>query len=111
MILDTQIAEPPPLRIAEGGAVRVGATRVSLDTVIVAFQNGCTAEEIVIKYPTLELVDVYAVITYYLRHREEVDAYLDQRRVEAAELREKIEARFPRDGIRERLLARRCQQP
>jgi uncharacterized protein (DUF433 family) len=107
MVLNTQIAEPPPLRVDARGAVRVGATRVSLDTVVGAFQNGCTAEEIVIKYPTLELADVYAVIAYYLRHREEVEAYLDQRRTEAAELRAKIEARFPRVGIRERLLARR----
>ena len=51
---------PPPLRTEEGGVVRVGKTRVSLDTVIGAFHQGCSAEQIVLKFPTLELTDVYA---------------------------------------------------
>ena len=42
-IAETLIAEPPPLYVADEGVVRVTGTRVSLDTVIVAFQNGCTA--------------------------------------------------------------------
>lgn len=99
---------PPPLRTEGGGVVRVGRTRVSLDSVIGAFHQGCSAEEIVLKFPTLELTDVYAVITYYLWHREEVDAYVAHRRQEAGELRREIEERFPPDGIRERLLARRA---
>lgn len=106
-LIDTLVAEPPPLRADENGAVRVGKTRVTLDTVIGAYEDGATVEEIVIDYPTLQLKDVYAVIAYYLGHREEIEAYLEQRRQEAEEIRQKVEACFPPDGIRDRLLARR----
>lgn len=91
----------------EDGVVRVGQTRVTLDTVIGAFKNGSAPEEIVMNYPTLQLKDVYAVITYYLWHRADVEAYLDRRRQEATEIRNKIEAELPPENIRERLLARR----
>ena len=46
---------------------RIGATRVRLDTVVQSFETGASAEEIAEDYP-LKLDDVYAVITYYLRH-------------------------------------------
>ena len=50
--------------------------------------------------------DVHAVIAYYLRHRDEVRAYLKRRGEEAEALRAKIEAERPRVS-REELLARR----
>jgi hypothetical protein len=53
------------------------------------------------------LVDVYSVITYYLRHKSEVDTYLKKREDEAGRVREEVERRFPSAGLRERLLARR----
>jgi uncharacterized protein (DUF433 family) len=45
------------------GVLRIGATRVSLDSVISAFDLGSTPEQIVHSYDTLKLDDVYAVIT------------------------------------------------
>jgi uncharacterized protein (DUF433 family) len=99
-------AEPPPLRVDEGGAVRVGESRVSLDLVVEQYENGMTPEDIVRAYDTLVLADVHAVIAYYLRHRDEVRAYLKQRVEEAEALRAKIEAERPRI-TREELLARR----
>lgn len=68
--------EPPPLRTDEHGVVRVGQSRVTLDLVVGAFLEGATAEEIAMRYPSLALGDVYAAAAYYLRHRQEVDAYL-----------------------------------
>jgi uncharacterized protein (DUF433 family) len=103
-------AEPIPLEADVDGVVRVGGTRVMLDTVVAAFQEGATAEEIVLQYPSLNLADVYAVIAYYLQHRSEVEAYLQQRRAQADEVRRQNEARFDPQGIRERLLARRAEQ-
>lgn len=100
-------AEPIPLSVDSAGVVRVGGTRVTLDTVVGAFLDGGTAEEIVLQYPALKLADVYAVVTYYLRHKQEVDVYLSQRDAEAEEIRCKVEARWGNQGIRERLLARR----
>jgi len=105
-LIETLIAEPPPLYAAEDGVVRIKGTRVSLDTVIGAFQSGSTPEQIICKYPSVNLPDVYAVISYYLRHRQEVEAYLEQQIREAEGARRKIEERFSPHGVRDRLLSR-----
>lgn len=94
----------PPLRVDEGGAVRVGNTRITLDLIVGQYENGMTPEDMVRAYDTLVLCDVYAVIAYYLRHRDEVHAYLKRREAEA--LRAKIEAERP-PVSREEFLARR----
>ncbi len=99
--------EPVPLLSDPRGVVRVGSTRVTLDTVVAAFATGATAEEIAHQYPSVELADIYAVITYYLRHRTEVNDYLRGRECEAGEVRADNEARYDPVGVRERLLARR----
>jgi uncharacterized protein (DUF433 family) len=101
------VALPAPLQADEDGVLRVGGTRVRLETVVDAFNNGCAAEEILLKYPSLKLADIYAVITYYLWHRDAVEAYVEERRRFAEQVRQENEARFPPDGVRERLLARR----
>lgn len=96
-----------PLRQDEGGAIRVGETRVLLEIVIYAFLRGQTPEDIVQSYSSLKLDDVYAVITYYLQNRAEVDAYLQQVQTESAQIRAMIEASQPPiQQIRERLLKR-----
>ena len=99
-------AVSPPLRIDEGGAIRVGKTRISLDLIVEQYENGMTPEGMVRAYDTLALADVHAVIAYYLRHRDEVRAYLKRRVEEAESLRVRIEAERPRVS-REELLARR----
>ncbi len=104
------VETPVPLKTDVDGVVRVGSSRVTLDTVIAAFTEGATAEEIVAQYPSLSLADVYAVIGYYLQQRAEVEAYLSQRRQLAADVRQHNEASFDPDGIRDRLLARRTNQ-
>ncbi|MCX7855926.1 MAG: DUF433 domain-containing protein [Anaerolineae bacterium] len=96
-----------PLQKDADGVIRIGNTRVTLDTVIAAFLEGATAEEIAQQYPSLALADVYAVISYYLQNQTEVEAYLQQRREEAQRVRQENEARFDPTGIRARLLTRR----
>jgi len=91
------------------GVVRVGETRVTLDTVIAVFKEGATPEEIVYRYPSLRLPDVYAVISYYLHHSQEVEVYLSQRNLESNQIRVQNQARFDSTGIRERLLARQAK--
>lgn len=103
----TDATEQVPIRTDADGVIRVGGTRVALDTVVAAFDAGATAEEIVQQYPSVTLPDVYSVIAYYLRHQSEVRAYLAQRQRQAAEVREENERRFDPTGIRDRLLARR----
>ena len=67
-------ADLPPLRVDEGGTVRVGASRISLDLVVEQYENGMTPEDMVRAYETLVLADVHAAIAYYLQHRDEVRA-------------------------------------
>lgn len=99
-------AVQPPLRADEGGAIRVGDTRVSLDLVVAQYENGMTPEAMVRSYDSLVLADVHAAIAYYLRHQDEVRAYLKRRAEEADALRAKIEAERPPISRLE-LLARR----
>jgi uncharacterized protein (DUF433 family) len=105
LALETLVAEPPPLRMEEGGVIRVGQTRVSLDSVLYSYKEGCTPEEIVMKFPTLRLRDVISVIAYYQWNCSKVEAYLEQRQQEAEELQREIEARLPVAEVRERILA------
>lgn len=96
-----------PLIVDIDGVIRVENTRVTLDTIVAAFLGGATVEEIAYQYPALQLADIYAIIGYYLRHRSEVETYLDQRQQRAASVRKENERRFPPEGVRARLLARR----
>lgn len=102
-------AEAIPLKSDADGVLRVGGTRVSLDSVVAAFELGSTPEQIVQSYDALELDDVYAVITYYLRHREAVNQYLEGRRAKRDSVRQELQAKFSTAGLRERLLKRREQ--
>jgi uncharacterized protein (DUF433 family) len=99
-------AQTIPLKADSDGVMRVGDTRVTLDTVVHAFEQGHTAEEIVSHYPALRLAGVYAVIAYYLNHQAEVRAFLRQQDKEAQETWELIESRADYQAFRERLLAR-----
>jgi uncharacterized protein (DUF433 family) len=98
-----------PLKVDPHGVIRVGGTRVTLDTVIAAFKEGATAEEIVYRYPTLHLADVYAVLSYYLRRKQEIEAYLRQREHKAEHIRQQYQTLFELDGVRDRLLARQAK--
>jgi len=89
------------------GVMRVGATRVTLDTLVEAFEDGATAEEISLQYPAVSLADVYAVIGYYLHRREDIGVYLAHRRENSDRVRLENEARCDPSGIRARLMARR----
>lgn len=101
--------EPVPLANDADGVVRIGSTRVTLDTVVAAFKEGMTPEGIVEQYPALRLADVYSVIGYILSHPEAVEDYLRDRQRFADEVRQENETRFDPIGVRDRLLAR-CHQ-
>lgn len=79
------VTKPVPLHLDTAGVLRVGGTRVSLDSVIATFHDGATPEEIVQQYDALSLADVYAVISYYLEHQFDIDSYLAARRIQRAQ--------------------------
>lgn len=91
-MIKTPLFEPVPLTMTLEGVLRVGKTRVTLDTVIYTYREGATPEEIVLRYDTLELADVHAVIAYYLRHETEVNAYLEASEKQAEAIRAEIES-------------------
>ena len=99
-------AEAAPIEIDLDGVARAGKTRVTLDTVVAAFLDGASSEEIAQQYPTLSYADIYVVLGYYLRHRGEVDEYLKQRQNDADATYKQNESRHSPQGIRERLMAR-----
>ena len=100
-----------PLAVTEHGTIRIKGSRVSLDSIVHHFKLGATAEQIVQSFPSLSLGDVYSSIAYYLTHRQDIDAYLNQQetaadsfqghlesnpeyQVEIAELRSRILGRW-----------------
>jgi uncharacterized protein (DUF433 family) len=107
-VIPTPAVVNVPVRIDEHGKIRVGNTRVLLELVIRAFQSGDTPEGIIDSYPSLQLADVYAVITYYLTHRSEVNAYMRQADAHADQIQREIEADYSPEvlALRARLRAR-----
>lgn len=98
--------EAPPLKEDESGAIRVGNSRVLLELVIRAFQDGAFPEAIVQRYPSLSLSDVYTTIGYYLRHQKGIEAYLKHREELAESVQQKVaEVQPDLSLIRSRLLA------
>lgn len=104
MILEPTVTVP--LREDAHGVIRVGGTRVTLETLLVAWRNGSSAEHIAEQYPALSLTDVYKVIAYVLEHPDDMRAYLEKAEREEREAIKRIDRDFPDNGLRARLLAR-----
>ena len=103
------VTEKIPVETDKDGVVRVGNTRVTLDTLVSEFKGGSSAEEIVYHFPVLSLADVYAVITYYLRNRDSVEKYLNNRIQTAKQIKRQNQKNQSLNDIRKRLLARQNQ--
>jgi uncharacterized protein (DUF433 family) len=92
-----------PLSLDERGLFRVGATRVTLDCVVEMWRDGATPEEIAEQYDLLKLDDIYAVVTYYLRHQAEVDHYLATQHATSEAVEVDMQREFP-TALRNKLL-------
>src|SRR6266487_1001943 len=64
------------VRVDEHGAMRIGNSRVLLDSIVAGFEQGHSPETLQQQYPALSLEEVYGAITYYLAHTDEVHTYL-----------------------------------
>jgi uncharacterized protein (DUF433 family) len=98
--------DPLPLAQDDHGVIRVGGTRVSLESILTEYLHGASPEQIVDSYPVVSLADVHSAISYYLRHRETVEEYLDNWRTESQEMEREMRKRFPTAELRERLARR-----
>ena len=76
-------AHAPPLR-QDHGALRVGRSNVTLESVLIIDQ-----------FPTITLADAYEVVGYYLRNRAQVDVYLSSQERAHAEQALEIRRAFP----------------
>ena len=102
LLLDLLVCAPQ-------GTWRIAGTRVSFDSVIHAFWEGATPEEICQDFPTLSLAQVYEAIAYYLKQRDKVDTYLQAGRDSAQKLQQELNGRH-RDflsKLRQQLLSGR----
>src|SRR5947209_894110 len=85
LIVTVPLWEDPP------GVFRVGKSRVLLELVLHAFRRGESPEGIMRSYRTLQLADVYAVISRYLANPAPFDKYLRRCDEEAEAVRRKLE--------------------
>lgn len=60
------------------GGYWIKGTRISLDSIVYAFNRGAAPESIKRAFPLLTLEEIYGAITFYLAHVQEIDAYLEQ---------------------------------
>jgi uncharacterized protein (DUF433 family) len=92
------------------GGYWVSGTRVSLDSIVLAFLEGLSPETIAGEcLPILTLEQVYGAIAYYLAHRSEIDAHLTRADVESDALRQLVNNADP-DFSRKLAEARRQVQ-
>lgn len=84
--------------------IRIRGTRIGIEYLLSAYQEGAGPEEIVLRYPTLTLEQVHAAITYYLHNRAAMEAYLHRWREEGEAAWQREEAASREFG---RLLRRR----
>lgn len=98
-----------PLTTTKKGVIRIAGTRIGLDIIVDEYNAGMSPEEIVYNYPSLSLANTYAVITYYLLHKSDVDQYIDQLNRQAEQIRQSIETQYDLNAVRQRLIAQSAQ--
>ena len=108
-MIQLTLTQTTPLIQEADGTVRISGSRVTLDTIIGAFQKGATAEQIQDSFPSLSLAQIYGAIAYYLNHEADVETYLRERRAEAESIKHEIESQQDTAGFRARIRARRAQ--
>ncbi|NJK69727.1 MAG: DUF433 domain-containing protein [Oscillatoriales cyanobacterium RU_3_3] len=74
-----------------GGKPRIAGHRIRVQDVVVWHeQMGMSPDEIVSRYPTITLADVYAALTYYHDHLEEIRQQIRESEAFVKNLQSKI---------------------
>lgn len=97
----TLIADPLPLVHDASGVIRIGGTRVSLESFVAVYEADGSVAQLAEAFPDLTLADIHATLAYLLRHRQEIEEYLTKRRRHARATKERLQQDFPEA----------CQQP
>jgi len=90
---------------SRNGGYYVAGTRVSLDSIVQAFQEGMSAETIQGEFDTLTLAQIYGAIAYYLENQDFIDDYRERQERRFAAMREMAKPLPP--DLRHRLEAAR----
>jgi uncharacterized protein (DUF433 family) len=107
MTLTLEPSTAVPLRTDADNTIRIGQTRVPLETLMHTWNSGSSPEEIVEAFPALHLDDVYAVIAYVLRHPAQIKVYLEESKEAEETALENLKTWFPAsESLRSKVLAR-----
>ena len=109
VMAELETTQSVPMIKGDDGVIRIKGSRVTLDSVVWAFQQGATAEQIQEDFPSLALREIYGVIAYYLEHPAAVEAYLAEQKQQAVQTRHEIETGQDSASLRQRLRQRRTQ--
>lgn len=92
MILET--TQTVPLEVWQDGSIRVKGTRLLVEMIINAHKRGECPEEIFDSFPSAHytIADIYAIIAFYLAHKDEIENYLAKQAKEAEIFWQKLEA-------------------
>jgi uncharacterized protein (DUF433 family) len=77
------------------GGYYVAGTRVSLDSVVLAFLRGESPEGIADSFPALAMENIFGALSFYLANRDLVDEYLREGDQEFNALREEARRQSP----------------
>lgn len=98
-----------PFRQIPDGTIRIGDTRITLETIVDSYRLGQRAEEIHSGFPSISLADIHAIIAYYLKNREAVDRYLAAQEADSERILGEL-AEVPGNAEKREALIERCQQ-
>ncbi|HLY31474.1 MAG TPA: DUF433 domain-containing protein [Ktedonobacterales bacterium] len=62
-----------------GDDLLIGSSRVSVENIVIAHQQGETPEQIQENFPSLSLPQVYGALVYYLEHQSALDERFAER--------------------------------
>ncbi len=96
-----------PFHQIPDGTIRIGDTRVSLETIIDSYLLGQRPEEIHSGFPFIDLADIHAIIAYYLKNREAVDRYLAEQEADSQRILAEL-AEIPGNAEKRQALTERC---
>ncbi len=102
-----EMTQTAPLTLWEDGSIRIGSSRIPIDSIVQEFNCGATAEQIQDDFPTLTLREIYGAISYYLEHQSRVDDYLERREQDAAQVRLEVENPTRAEVLRRRIREQR----
>lgn len=73
----------------KNGGYWIAGTRISLDSVVYAFNQGASPETIKREFPLLTLEEIYGGLTFYLANQAKIDSYLRESEIQFDEEAEK----------------------